>query len=344
MKTIPRFRYVPLSLLALTTASGVAVDGCTTTQVNGVDGGASSSSGSGSSSGNASSSGSGSSGASTSSGSGSGGNSGSSGSSSGGGDAGSSGGDGAVVAPTCSAMAPAGDGGASLITDFSKLCTGPDGGVQYNACFGTYPGFYGGTYFFPGINGQPLANAMDVDAGGCFQPQSMNSFVATAMPASKSWALSGTVAGYSGVGIYLQSSPNMCVNASAYSGVRFTLSGTIGSAGDAGATEAGASDAAANANSIQFKVFESTDLAVSTMAGSAGTCTGTCTPPSLAIPLQTAPTVVTVHWTDLIGGAPDPSITDPAHLTGIEWDLPWPCTGGTPYSVNITVQNVEFIQ
>ncbi|MDP9002704.1 MAG: hypothetical protein M3O46_21655 [Myxococcota bacterium] len=362
MKAIDRFGKVPASIIALILSAGLGGGGCTTTAVNPPsEAGGGSSGGSGSSGGIASSGGSsGGSGSSSSGGSGSGGGS---GGSSGGTDAsiteaGSSGGDGGpLTAPTCSAAVPQSpDGGALLISDFSRRCTGMDGGMDpYNACFGAYPGYFGGTYFYPSgppaVAGPGLAGADQTpnDAGNnCVVPLSQNSFLATVMPSNKSWVLSGTVAGFTGAGMYIQSSPNLCVDASAYAGVQFTISGTTGSADagvtDAGVGEGGGSDAAVSAPLIQFKVIEAGDIMPTTTAGSVGTCTASmCTPASYSFALPSTPTTITVHWTDLVGRVPS-SPSDPAHLTGIEWALPWACTGSTPYPVNISIQNVMFVK
>jgi hypothetical protein len=228
----------------------------------------------------------------------------------------------------CSAKVPAADGGAFVISDFTTV---NDGGTT---TFGAWPGYYGGTYAYPG--GPSADQAVNPDAGiTCSQPLSQDSFVATIEPMSKSWVLSGTVAGFSGFGFYLQSNPVLCVDASAYKGVSFTISGTLGSPGDA-ATDAGTSQ------QIVFKAIDEADLKVED-AGPPGTCTGTnCSPPTYSFTLPTTPTTMTIHWTDLMGGVPMATF-DPSTLSGIEWDLPWPCTGGTPYPVNITIQNVQFV-
>jgi hypothetical protein len=333
MKTILG-TYVPFSILSVTLGAGLAAYGCTTTAVNGTpDGGSgSSSSGSSSSSGGSSSSSSGGSSGSSSGSSSSGGSSGSSGSSSG------------TVADagpiTCSAKVPMTDAGTFVISDFSTVAAS-DAGLA-NTAFGTYPGYFGGTYFYPGFPLVPgpglpgMDQLPNLDAGNyCSQPLSQNSFVAAVKPASKSWVWTGTVAGFSGGGFYIQSAPVLCVDASAYKGVSFTISGTMGSAGDAGT------------NQILFKAFEAADRQVlpAGMAGPPGTCTmgAACNPPSYAFTLPATPTTMTVHWTDLTGGVPDPTLSDPSTLSGIEWDLPWPCTGATPYPVNINITNVQFV-
>jgi hypothetical protein len=228
--------------------------------------------------------------------------------------------------------------------------TPTDAGIPYNTAFGQYPGYFGGTYFFPygpptiAGPGQPGTDVvLDPDSGNyCSVPWSQNSFVATVTPASKSWILSGTVAGFSGAGLYIQSAPNLCVDASAYTGVSFTISGTIGSSAEAGAD---ADADAGTAQTISLKAFEAADTAVSTASGAVGTCAlgAACTPPTFPITLSTTPTPMTVRWVDFTGGNPDLSVGDPAHLSGIEWDLPWPCTGGVPYPVHITIQDVQFI-
>jgi hypothetical protein len=249
---------------------------------------------------------------------------------------------------------PAPDGGSFLIDNFSSAAV-VDSGVSYNNNFGQYPGFFGGTYFFPsgaptvagpGLPGTDVAP--NPDAGlFCSTPWSQNSFTATVTPSTSSWVLNGTIAGFSGAGLYIQSAPILCVDASAYTGVQFTVSGTIGAQStptDDASSEAGDEAAAATPPQVSLKVFEGMDLNYApATVGASGICLTNCLAPSFNFTVPSTPTVMTVHWTDFAGGTPDPSVGDPAHLSGIEWDLPWPCTGGVPYPVNITISNVQFI-
>jgi hypothetical protein len=262
------------------------------------------------------------------SGSGSGGGSGSgSGSSSGGiapGDA-SSTPDGPTVTTICG-VPPSPDGGFAPIIDFSTICPGDAGAAL--GCFGAYPAFYGGTYTFASTTDQ-LPNP---DAGlYCAVYGSQSTFSTIIDTATKSWDWSGTVAGYSGGGLYI----GPCANASSYSGIQFSISGTLGiTAGDAGAS-----------TQVQLQVSQLEDWAT---ASAGGTClsadggpgTG-CSPAVYSFDLPATPTEIQVPWASLTGEAPD-TIFDQAHIIQIQGQLPWPCTGGTPYSANVSIQAVQF--
>ncbi|MBV9948936.1 MAG: hypothetical protein JOZ69_18955 [Myxococcales bacterium] len=324
------------SIVAAAAAVALAVDpACTTTEVNN-DGG---NPGSGSSSGGTGSSGGSSGGASSSSSS----------SSSGGGSVEA----GPPPLPTCTAVPP-GDGGAFLVSDFSTPLNGTTGADAYNTR-SSQGGYLAGTYFYPaampavagpGLPGTDmLANP---DAGQyCSVLWSQNSFVASVSPSTKSWVISGTVAGYSGFGFYM-SGTSPCVDVSAYTGVRFVISGSVGNPGTPGLSEGGTvsdagsgSDAATSSMQIQFNAGQADDIQV--QPGTIGQCSANCTSPGFFFSVPSAPTVMTIHWSDLSGGAPLAGLTDTAHFTGFQWNMPWPCTGGVPYPVNITVRDVELV-
>jgi hypothetical protein len=79
-----------------------------------------------------------------------------------------------------------------------------DGGASSEACFGTWGGFYGGTWApFP--------------KGGTLTTSSV----------SGAWVFTGTVSTYSGAGLWFLP----CVDASSFSGVEFTVKGDAGPSG-----------------------------------------------------------------------------------------------------------------
>lgn len=330
MRTILRSFSVPVSLASLTLGVGFAAYGCTTTAVNDNDGGGGGSSSSSSSSGSGGTS---SSGTSSGSGSGSSSNGGSSGSGSGSGGSSSGGVDAGPV--TCYAP-PSPDGGAAVLTAGSTSLP-LDGGGPYNAYFGNYMGYGGGTYFYPAM-GPGTDMPANQDAGVyCGTLASQNSFLATFMPSSNSWVMTGTIATYSGIGMWQY----FCFNGAAYSGIQFTVSGDVGiPAGDAG--DAGTS------TEMQLQVTELANSAITNSDGTAGlkgsACASNCNPATASFPVTSTPTVIQIPWTALTGGTPNATIDNPGQIAKIQFQLPWLCTGGVPYMTNVTITNISFYQ
>jgi hypothetical protein len=121
------------------------------------------------------------------------------------------------------------------------------------------------------------------------------------------------------------------VDASAFQGIEFTISGDVGEdTGDAGAP-----------NELTFSVGTPVDSQV--QAGSANSCTlSGCSPPSYTFTVSPEPTTVRVSWEMLTGGAPI-FVLDPSKISGIQWSLPWPCvTSPVPYTTQIVVKDVSF--
>ena len=321
MNRILRSSSVLASLACLTLGAGLAANGCTTTAVNGDDGGGGGSSG-GSGSG------------STSSGGGSGSGSGSS--SSGAGSSSGSGSSSGVVdaGPVTCYAPPSPDGGASVLTAGSTSLA-LDAGGPYNAFFGNYLGYGGGTYFYPAM-GPGTDMPSNPDGGAyCGTLASQNSFLATFMPSSNSWVLSGNVATYSGVGMWQY----FCFDGSAYSGIQFTVSGDIGIPGE------DAGDAGTDVQ-MQLQVTQLSNSAITNADGTMGLkgsmCAGTCNPATASFPVTSAPQVVKVPWTALAGGTPNPTIDNPGQIAKIQFQLPWLCMGGVPYTTNVTITNIAF--
>jgi hypothetical protein len=313
MKIAFRGQRIRLAITVLLTAAG-AVGACTTTEVNGTDGGHGSGGSGGSGAGNG-----GSGGSST----GNGGSGGSSTGGSGGSSTGGSGGSGTDAASlkTC-VVPPSPDGGGAPITDFSKACGG-DGGAN-QVCFGAYPGFYGGAFNPPFATS---TNSMIMDGGGgCNTFGTQSTFGVTLDTTAMTWNWTGTVGGYDGDGFYFGN----CVDASGYSGIEFTLSGTLG---------AGASVDAGAAAQMEFSALTLENVTVD--AGGACAHGSTCDPANYLFDVPAASKTIQVPWSSLTGGMPDATF-DPAHITGIQWQLPWPCTATGTYTVNVTFTNVQF--
>ena len=234
------------------------------------------------------------------------------------------------AALACTARPPiAGDAGVAFITDFSSISG--DGAAGSAAYFGSYSTsaavFGGGSYAYG--TGPGTDSLADPSAGVyCTTLGSQSSLVATATP-GLGMALSGTVATFSGVGLYLYH----CVDASAFQGVEFTISGDVG---NEAAQDAGPS------NQIAFSVSMLPDLTVSSGTGSTCTLGGGCASPSYTFTVPAQPTTMRVPFSQLTGGAPL-YVLDPSQIDGLQWALPWPCTTNPmPYPTHLIITNVGF--
>jgi hypothetical protein len=329
MKTIVRIGCVSGSALA--TAAGALLLGnqaCTTAEVNDAGGAGSSSGSSGAGSTSSSEAG----GSSSSS-------SGGGASSSSGGSAGADGGaDGSTPATICFPPTAPASGPTLLPPANARIQAVPaDAGVDggpFNVQWGTFTPFGAGTFFYPNDNGLPAGPGTDNlanDAGNaCATLGSQNSYVAAYTLATNTWQLSGTVASYAGIGMYL--SP--CQDAHLFSGVKFTVSGDVGN-------EAAAGDAGTGGE-MQFMVFQASNVLASD-AG-VGACTANCNPSIFTFPVTSADTEISVRWTDLTGGTPNDTVDSPGQITQLQWQYIWPCTATpTPFTTNVTIRNIQFL-
>lgn len=223
----------------------------------------------------------------------------------------------------CTATPPTPVAGVSLITDFSGVA--PDAGAGAGTSFGS-GAFGGGSYFYPAL-GPGVDSLANPQAGNyCTTLASQNSFVATATP-GKGLVLSGQVATFTGIGLYL----SQCVDASAFQGIEFTISGNIGSATPDGGTP----------GELTFSVSTPVDSKVQDGAGNTCTLNG-CSSPSYTFSVPAQPTTLRVTWEMLTGGTPI-FVLNPGKISGIQWSLPWPCTTNpVPYAAQIVLSDVSF--
>jgi hypothetical protein len=199
----------------------------------------------------------------------------------------------------------------ALVSDFTA-----EGGPP--PVFGAYGApIWGGVYAYPGAP-DPCS-----DAGPPMFP-------ITSDVSAGSWHLSGTVGTYSGFGLWWNCTSGgrdhaVCaIDASAYSGIQFSIRGNAGPMGTVG-----------------FSISTADDSAVSTDATkpSCGTCTAAvCTSPSFNVPVSTGGATVTLRWSDFTGGAPN--ALDPTKITGIAFTLPW-ATG--THAADVTIDDIRFV-
>jgi hypothetical protein len=161
------------------------------------------------------------------------------------------------------------------------------------------------------------------------------------------WHISGTVGDYSGFALYFDSGSTKCdrVDASAFKGISFTISGSV-----------------PHGNAITLAVGTAGDTPSGTWMHDVGGLTtakatdvGRCTPtsgnqyyhpgcgdPTTQIPVTASPTPQTVNWANLTGGTPEAS-PNPSEITSIYWILPWTGSGDTAYAVDLVLDDIKFI-
>jgi hypothetical protein len=229
-----------------------------------------------------------------------------------------------------------------LITDFTVVV--PDGGVadaaatdaavstQYNH-FGDATTLGGSEFVYPLDGTWPVTS--DVSAGN--------------------WHISGTLGTYSGFGLYFDNCTR--VNASAYAGISFTISGSVAQPGTT--TPMVTMGMGTLNNVLAASWLLAHPVAGGTVPDPAAP--GRCIPPATAtnqynqatckdatatVPVTTTPTTITLHWADFMGGLPEAGVT-PSDITSFYWFFPPPAGAGTAtpttYPVDITIDNLSFI-
>jgi hypothetical protein len=162
------------------------------------------------------------------------------------------------------------------------------------------------------------------------------------------WHISGEVGDYSGFGV----SFNKCtkVDASAYKGISFTISGSVEMNGTVTFTVGTAGDDVSSAWLNMNKKAGDDDkhtFARCTPASATNQYDGTCNSPSKVVTVSDKPTTVTVLWKDLTGGKPESSV-NPAEITFVSWVFPPPPGAGTdsptPYMADVTLDDLTFVE
>jgi hypothetical protein len=158
------------------------------------------------------------------------------------------------------------------------------------------------------------------------------------------WHITGTVGDYTGMGLYF----NNCalIDASAYRGISFTISGTINSPAPNTLT-LGVSIAADTIATSWYQTYPEAGAATPNFGrcipASSNKYDGTCGDPQKAITITSTPTPVTILWGDLIGGKPVASV-NPAEITGVYWFFPWTGAGAASYTIDIIIDDLSFVE
>ena len=139
--------------------------------------------------------------------------------------------------------------------------------------------------------------------------------------------IAGDLTGYSGGGLWF----GPCVDARAFAGIQFDVSGMPGDSGQ-----------------ITFMLQTNANTPI-TPADMRGACAYTteenkysdCAQPAATRPVSETVQTVQVLWTDLMGGKPT-ATTDGSDIVGMQFQFTWSDTAA-PYSASITIDNVQFI-
>jgi len=221
---------------------------------------------------------------------------------------------------------------AALISDFS-IATG----ATAPQIFGTWSqSVYGGTFAYPSAT-----------ATSCATPSAYP--IASAVSGG-TWNITGTVGTYSGFGLWWScdtgtgttAAPayagSCVIDASAYTGISFTISGNAGPASGT-ATTGSVGLAVQSASTLKPK----TDSAGN--AANCGTCSATTCGSTVTVPVTATSSIVKFTWAQL-------GITDPNAIAAIGFQLTDPCglnngyatTPCTPtsFAVNIAIDNLQF--
>lgn len=200
----------------------------------------------------------------------------------------------------CSGTPPA----RALITDFSDATAGTSA-----ISFGTAPNIGGGSYTYaaPGLTG-PVLSLAPAPAGSTGQALEVVANPGLVTDPANAWT---------GFGLGF----DMCVDASAYTGVEFTITGALGNC------------------ALTFTPIFSEDNSV-TDNPTFGSCTAASCFPGQSASLLPGTNIV--HFADVFGGSPQ-TFVDPRALTGVQWQLNAPTDGVSVCSANFAVTNVTFV-
>jgi hypothetical protein len=156
------------------------------------------------------------------------------------------------------------------------------------------------------------------------------------------WHITGTIDNYSGFNLYLDSCNR--VDASAYKGIQFKISGSLG-----GGTLRMGMGTLNDAVAASWLIAHNDTSATATNPGRCmppadATLTkysqSTCKDPEALILVTASQAPITLTWTDFTGGKPVSGV-EPKDIISIYWYFVW--TTGSSYPVDITLDDLSFI-
>ena len=175
-------------------------------------------------------------------------------------------------------------------------------------------------------------------------------WVITSDVTNSSWHITGTVGTYSGFGLSFDSCSRL--DASAYSGISFTLGGTVGAAGTAANTITMGIGTLPDTIAASWLDTHGVDGGTGTVPPGACVPTSgtnqysqtTCADPTEVIAVPATPALQSLTWASFTGGKPMPVV--PSDILTVYWFFPPPAGAGTAtpttYAVDITIDNLAF--
>lgn len=164
------------------------------------------------------------------------------------------------------------------------------------------------------------------------------------------WHIKGTVGTYSGFGLSFDSCSRL--DASAYSGISFTLGGTVGAPGTAANTITMGIGTLPDTIAASWLDTHGVDGGTGTVPPGACVPTSgtnqysqsTCADPTEVIAVPATATLQTLTWASFTGGKPMPVV--PSDILTVYWFFPPPAGAGTTtpttYTVDITIDDLTF--
>jgi len=153
------------------------------------------------------------------------------------------------------------------------------------------------------------------------------------------WHISGDISNYSGFNLYFDNCSHL--DASAYKGISFKISGSLG-----GGSLVMGMGTLNDTVAASWLISKNDTSAKATDPGRCVPTSGTnkydqqtCADSTVAIPVTATPTPVSLAWTDFTGGKPI-SYVEPKDIISIYWYFVW-STGS--YPVDITIDDLSFI-
>jgi hypothetical protein len=167
------------------------------------------------------------------------------------------------------------------------------------------------------------------------------SYPLTSDVTKNNWHISGTLGDYSGFGLSIENCNR--IDASAYRGIFFTISGSVPQGNQI-------TMGIGTLNNTPAATWLIANGDTSTMPADPGRCIPTagnqyyhpgCTDATTLIPVTPTPTVQNILWSDFSGGVPEASV-NPSGIVAIYWYFPW-SSGSTPSAVDIVIDDLSFI-
>jgi hypothetical protein len=214
----------------------------------------------------------------------------------------------------------------ALMSDFTFVT--PDGGTDAAVAmdtvhFGSGAGFAGGEFYYP----------------------TTGNYAVTSNVSNNNWHMTGTLGDYSGFGLFFDNCTRL--NASAYRGISFTISGSVPQ-GNMITMGIGTLNNVIAASWLNTHGGDGT-LKPGRCIPTSGTTQysqTTCADSTKTVPVTATPTTVTILWNDFIGGKPEAGVT-PSDIISVYWFFPPPAGAGTAtpttYPVDLVIDDLSFV-